>query len=91
MVILSLGEVLVFSNGYILIDNLAPKNLKATYHSVSNLFALGFSAGPVLGTWYMEKFGQFNLFLVAGTLLFICSWLYVVGNKYATQGSSSEA
>lgn len=78
MVVLALGEALVFSNGYVLIDRLAPANLKATYHSTGNLFSLGFAIGPFLGTEVLERSSQEVLFTSCCALLFICAVLYLV-------------
>lgn len=86
MITLSFGEILVFSNGFILIDRLAPKNIKATYHSASNLFSIGFAMGFPLGAWLLQHFGQTTLFLIMAMLMPVCSLLYLQGGKYpATQ------
>jgi MFS family permease len=81
MVILSLGEILVFSNGNVLIDRLAPDHLRGTYHSASNLFAVGFAFGPFLGGWLLKHTDQQVLFVTAAILLVFSSCLYLLGNQ----------
>ncbi len=82
MVVLSLGEMVVFSNGFVLIDNLAPKNLRGTYHSAGNMFAVGMALGPPLGTFFFKHTNQTALFTVASLLLFVCAGLYLLGDRY---------
>ncbi len=81
MVVLSLGEVIVFSNGFLLIDRLSPKHLKATYHSTGNLLSLGFATGPLLGTWILEGQGQTTLFVFSALLLVVSALLYLLPTR----------
>lgn len=80
MVVLALGEILVFSNGYVLIDRLAPPHLRGTYHSAANLFAVGLAFGPPLGGWVLKHSDQKVLFNLAAALLFLCAVIYLRGD-----------
>jgi MFS family permease len=82
MIVLALGEMLVFSNGFILIDNLAPKNLRGTYHSAGNMFAVGMAIGPPLGAYFLKQTNQVILFSAAAVLLLVCSALYFLGDYF---------
>lgn len=83
MIVLALGEILVFSNGYILIDRLAPAHLRGTYHSAANMFSIGLAFGPPFGAWILKHAGQEILFTLMAGLLFFCSWIYVKGGREA--------
>lgn len=73
-IVISIGETLVFSNGFLLIDKLAPKKLKGTYHSVSNMFVVGLALGPILGGWVSKKAGS--------PIVFTAAFLLMVGSAF---------
>ena len=91
MIVLALGEMLVFSNGYILIDNLAPSNLRGTYHSAGNMFSVGMAIGPPLGLYFYKETNQFLLFTMACLLLFVCASLYLLGDFFHKEKSKGES
>lgn len=81
-IVISLGETLVFSNGYLLIDKLAPKNLKGTYHSVSNMFVIGLALGPLVGAWVFKKAGSPVLFCAAFVVMVGSALCYYFGGRH---------
>jgi MFS family permease len=85
MVIFSLGEILVFSNGYILIDRLAPEKLRGTYHSAANLHAIGFAFGPPMGGWVLKHYDQKILFILAALLMVFCCFIYLKGEQVGAE------
>lgn len=84
MVILSLGEILVFSNSYLLIDQLSPSHLKGSYFGITELCSLGFVLGPGIGGWLLQLFGGPVMFVVLGNLTMISVYLFLRGNRLKT-------
>lgn len=76
---LSAGESIVFPSMNVLIDTIAPENLRGTYFGVASLSILGFALGPLLGGWVLEYFGSGLLFsgcfvlVLASLALFGCA------------------
>lgn len=86
MFVLTLGEILVFSNGRILIDHLAPQHLKGSYFGAANFGALGFSIGPALGGILLDTVGFHLMFMILAStgLLSLCAYL-LGGQAMSTQ------
>lgn len=90
MVVLALGEILVFSNGIVLMDRLAPSHLRAVYHSAANLFVIGLAFGPPAGAWVLKQSSSKILFSLAAGLLGVTALLYLRGNEVLTNQNSRE-
>ena len=75
IIILSFGEIILFSVLNVQIDRLAPKNLRGAYFGASTLCMIGFIFAPYLGGLLLELFGRTILFIVMAVLcivVFIC-------------------
>ena len=59
--ILSLGEVILFPTLQVLIDRLAPADMKGSYFGASSLGGFGFVLGPVVGGALLEHAGGAGL------------------------------
>lgn len=81
MFIISIGEILVFSNSYILIDQLGPAHLKGSYFGVVEFCHLGLVLGPSIGGFIMERIGGPNMFIVMGMLSLVSIMLFIVGDR----------
>jgi MFS family permease len=81
MFIISIGEILVFSNSYILIDKLGPAHLKGSYFGVVEICHLGFVIGPWLGGFIMLHIGGPKMFMVMGSLSLISIALFIAGDR----------
>lgn len=68
MVLLTLGEILVFPNMMIALDRLAPPGLKGSYFGASSLCQSGYIFGPLLGGFIYEKF---NVGYTFGVMAFL--------------------
>jgi MFS family permease len=81
MFFISIGEILVFSNSYLLIDKLGPAHLKGSYFGIVEICHLGFVFGPLIGGLIMEKVGGPSMFMIMGLLSMICIGLFVRGDQ----------
>ncbi len=81
MVILTMGEVLIFSNGNLLIDQIAPEDKKGAYFGASGLWALGATFGPAFGGYLMVASGGQALFFVMGAIGIANGFVYGLGHR----------
>lgn len=77
MILLTLGEIVVFANGYLIIEELAPENMKGAYLGSANISNIGFVIGPTVGGWLFEVGDGRLLFSVMGLLLFVSAGMYI--------------
>ncbi|MCC7460100.1 MAG: MFS transporter [Proteobacteria bacterium] len=82
MFIISIGEILVFSNSYILIDKLGPAHLKGSYFGAVEICHLGFVLGPSMGGFIMQRLGGPNMFIIMGLLSVISVFLFIAGDRF---------
>ncbi|MFC7371686.1 MDR family MFS transporter [Fictibacillus iocasae] len=68
MVVLTVGEIIVFVMSDVLIDDLAPDHMRGTYFGAMSLRSIGFSAGPWIGGLLLEAYGFTNGLYIFGTL-----------------------
>ncbi|MFC0189237.1 MDR family MFS transporter [Fictibacillus aquaticus] len=71
MILLTIGEIIVFVMSDVLLDNLAPEHMRGTYFGAMSLRSIGFSAGPWIGGMLLEAYGFANGFYIFGTLALI--------------------
>ncbi|QOR68684.1 MFS transporter [Cytobacillus suaedae] len=94
MIIFTLGEVLCFPAGTILIDKLAPNHLRGSYYGALNFTELGRFIGPTLGMFLYSTMNISWLFTIIFILLLVSSLIYMVGNhvwmKQIKQNSMTE-
>lgn len=75
--LLTLGEIVVFANGYLIIESLAPENMKGAYLGTSNISNVGMVVGPSLGGWLFEigsgqlLFTAMSAFLLTAMLMYL--------------------
>jgi MFS family permease len=81
MFVFSIGEILVFSNTSLLIDQIGPAHLKGSYFGIMELCSLGFVMGPYIGGIFLEH-GYGNLmFFIMGSLSLFSIIAYQYGNR----------
>lgn len=85
MIVLTIGEILVFPTNSILLDQLAPEGMRGTYFGAGGLRNIGHSLGPVLGGWILGQWSGNILFylmaiLVAGSSILLFRGSKVQGN-----------
>ncbi len=66
-VIFTCGEIFIFSFMNVLVDQLAPKSLRGAYFGAQGLQFLGRAFGPVIGGFFIQRFG------VSFAMLFVSS------------------
>jgi len=68
MVVMTIGEIIVFIMSDVLLDNLAPNHLRGTYFGAMTFQSIGFSVGPLIGGMLLNYFGFNNGLYVFGIL-----------------------
>lgn len=85
-VLFAFGEVLVFTLIYVFLDKIAPKKLMATYYGIGNLGMIGFSIGPLLGTFLLQTMGKEILFAMMGIFGTMSLLIFKPINNLVNQG-----
>lgn len=88
MVVLTLGEIIVFVISDVLLDELAPDHMRGTYFGAMSFRSIGFSAGPWIGGLLLNWFGFSHGFYVFGclTLLSLLALpFFQIGQKVKTK------
>jgi MFS family permease len=81
MLAITFGEIVVFANGYQMIESLAPPRMKGAYMGTTNLGHSGVVVGPVIGGMLLELGGGKLLFTVMGLVTVVVSFLYLQAKK----------
>ncbi len=79
MMVLTIGEIMMFSNANLLIDEIAPDNKKGAYFGASSLWALGPTLGPAIGGWLLMRIGGPWTFISLGIVAILNLSLYKLG------------
>lgn len=85
ILLITLGELLIFPFASGFIDEIAPPHLKGTYFGALTFRELGLALGPILGGLILQIFGGQILFIFIG-ILALCSFYFMVQcerSKYA--------
>lgn len=77
MILLTIGEILAFSNMSIVLDSYAKPGLKGSYFGASSFFMIGNSLGPLLGGFFYQSGGAYVAFLLLGLISFSGSFCYL--------------
>lgn len=81
IMILSIGEVILFPTINILIDKMAPNNLKGSYFGIAEFAVLGVAAGPLLGGYLLEHYSSFTYWITMAFLSFIAMILFYIAKN----------
>ncbi|WEG14568.1 MFS transporter [Pullulanibacillus sp. KACC 23026] len=81
MIVLTIGEILVFPTNSILLDQLAPEGMRGSYFGAGGLRNLGHSIGPAAGGWILTTWGGNNLFYIIAVLVALSSILLFRGSQ----------
>lgn len=76
MFVLSVGEAILFPTMNILVDRIAPQDMKGSYFGAAGLAGFGFVFAPVLGGAILATAGGFALWLAMTGLSLLVSALY---------------
>jgi MFS family permease len=77
MILITLGEIIVFANGNYLIERLAPENMKGAYLGSLNLGFAGVILGPIIGGYILQELGGNFLFILCGVLMIFVAFIYL--------------
>lgn len=69
MIVLTAGEILVFLMSNLLIDRMAPAEIRGSYFGAAGFRGLGFSLGPAFGGYLLSVFGYDQGTLVFGLIM----------------------
>lgn len=78
MVVLSLGEAILFANMNVHLDRLAHPQLRGSYFGAASLYALGFSVSPWLGGLVIDRWGGSVLFMISALLCALVLGCYAI-------------
>nr|WP_188433248.1 MFS transporter [Kroppenstedtia guangzhouensis] len=81
MIILTIGEILLFPSGSLFIDRLAPPVLRGTYFGASGFRSIGFFIGPTLGGWLLEAVGGSRTFFLLAGVVALGMLFYWLGHR----------
>jgi MFS family permease len=79
MIILTIGEILVFPSGSMFIDQIAPDHLRGTYFGANSFRSVGSFVGPMLGGFLLKSVGGNNMFMVIAVIVASSILFYYVG------------
>lgn len=84
IILLTLGEILVFPVSNRFIDQLADERLRGTYYGAFNFSQIGLFLGPVLGGWLLKNTSGEMMWWIMTVLSLHIIWFFAVGyRKYA--------
>ena len=82
MIFVTLGEIVVFANGNLMIESLAPTKMKGAYLGTTNLGYSGAVIGPALGGILMQLGGGELLFSTMGLIIIFVAYLYMAAVRH---------
>jgi MFS family permease len=82
MIVLTIGEILVFPAGSVLLDQLAPEGMRGTYFGASGFRSLGHFIGPWFGGWLLQGWGGQVLFVTIAGIVMASTLLYYKGAQF---------
>ncbi|WP_033136138.1 MFS transporter [Aeromonas finlandensis] len=85
VLLLSIGESILFPLLNVLIDQMAPAHLKGSYFGASALAGLGGAAGALLGGWILEQWSGQLLYVLMALLCVVTLALYESGARYSAR------
>ncbi|MDQ6597420.1 MDR family MFS transporter [Bacillus salipaludis] len=81
IILLTLGEILIFPSSSILIDHLAPENLRGAYFGAGQFRKIGNFLGPVLGGFLLSHVHGQVMFWIITVITLGSLFFFTAGNK----------
>ncbi|UUZ80035.1 MFS transporter [Paenibacillus sp. P26] len=81
MFLFTLGEILTYPAGNVLIDRLAPDGSWGTYFGAQSFSSIGQFIGPLIGGYILSKFGGETLFALMAAVSISGIYFYWKGHK----------
>lgn len=85
IVLLTLGETLVFPVSSLFIDRIADERMRGVYYGANGFGQLGLFIGPLLGGWLLDVVGGSGLWLLMGLLMIYALFFYAMGYRIFEQ------
>ncbi len=85
IIVLTIGEILVFPSTSVVIDQIAPQDQKAIYFGAAQFKSIGGFVGPVAGGWLLASVNGQILFFAIAILTVGSIYLYVIGSRYSKE------
>ncbi|MEO2078372.1 MAG: MFS transporter [Bacillus sp. (in: firmicutes)] len=81
IVLLTIGEILIFPSNSMMIDQLAPEHLRGTYFGAAQFRKIGNFLGPIVGGYLLSHFHGQIMFWTIATLTLGSIIFFSIGNK----------
>ncbi|MBH8590904.1 endolytic transglycosylase MltG [Paenactinomyces guangxiensis] len=84
IIVLTIGEMIIFPVSNQFIDNLADERLRGTYYGAYNFSQIGLFLGPVFGGWLLKGMGGTVMWWIMAALSLHMIWFFAIGyRRYA--------
>lgn len=91
MILFTIGEILNYPAGSLLLDRLAPEALRGTYFGAQTFGNFGYFLGPLLGGWLLDRTSGMIVFTLIAAILLSSSFFYGKGARRQSSLGSTEA
>jgi predicted MFS family arabinose efflux permease len=81
IVLLTMGEILIFPSNSMLIDQLAPDHLRGTYFGAGQFRKIGNFIGPIFGGYLLSHYHGQIMFWVISIVVLISIVFFTIGNR----------
>lgn len=81
MILFTVGEILNYPAATMLLDKLAPEQLRGAYYGAQTFTNLGQFIGPWAGGWLLGQYGGETMFVVMAAVVLSASFIYWAGSK----------
>ncbi|MBT2658203.1 MFS transporter [Bacillus sp. ISL-18] len=81
MVLVTLGEILIFPSNSLMIDQLAPEHLRGTYFGAGQFRKIGNFLGPIFGGFLLSHFQGQIMFLAIAIITLFSIVFFLRGNR----------
>ncbi|MOA54383.1 putative transporter [compost metagenome] len=81
VILLSVGECILFPLLNVLIDQMAPSHLKGSYFGAASMSGLGVAIGALLGGWILANWGGGWLYALMALLCLVILMLYGLSTR----------
>ncbi len=90
IIVLSIGEVILFPTINLIIDRMAPEDMKGSYFGASSLAGFGFAIGPLVGGGLLHIGGGTALWWTMAALCVLVAWLYHLAEAGRKEGIATK-
>lgn len=80
MILFTIGEILNYPAATMLLDRLAPEQLRGAYYGAQTFTNLGQFIGPWAGGWLLGRYGGETMFTVMAVVVLLASLIYRAGS-----------